>query len=132
MVSKNRRQGAARRAFLKTLRSAFSDSPSHFEKSCGPSTAMSGSPVSPDSARAIVVFPVPDAPGEEDAARRRQPDLLVQLVMHVAVLDDGAQQPLDLVEPAHGVEADARFSRAGIRAWRWAPLPSAPEGSPPP
>ena len=42
MVSKNRRQGAARRAFLKTSRSAFSDSPSHFEKSCGPSTAMSG------------------------------------------------------------------------------------------
>ncbi len=31
MVSKNSRHGADRRAFLKTSRSAFSDSPSHFE-----------------------------------------------------------------------------------------------------
>ena len=62
MVSKNRMHGAARLAFLNTSRSAFSDSPSHLEKSCGPSIAMSGSPFSPDSASAIAVLPVPDGP----------------------------------------------------------------------
>src|SRR5258708_37747277 len=54
--------GAARLAFLKISRSALSDSPSHFEYSCGPSMAMSGTPFSPESARAMAVFPVPDGP----------------------------------------------------------------------
>ena len=37
---------------------------------------------------------------QQDAARRRQPDLLVDLVVHVRVLDDRVEQPLHLVEPA--------------------------------
>src|SRR6185503_11760500 len=102
MLSKKSTHGAARRARLNTLRSAFSDSPSHFENSCGPSTAMSGNPVSPASARA-------GRAGEQNPPRRFESDLLVELVACVSVLDNRAQQALGIVESAHGVEAERAF-----------------------
>src|SRR5271157_2400144 len=55
-------QGADCFAFLKIWWSAFSDSPSHFEKRIGPLIEMKFKPVSPARALAISVLPAPEGP----------------------------------------------------------------------
>ena len=60
--SKNRMQGEACFARLKTSLRPFSDSPTHFDSRVGGSTMKRVIPISPASALAIKVFPVPDGP----------------------------------------------------------------------
>src|SRR5207245_1284086 len=44
--------------------------------------------------------PGPRRSDEQNAAWRRQSDLLVDVVVHVRVLDHGVEQPLHFVEPS--------------------------------
>mmetsp|Transcript_30761 Transcript_30761/g.73905 ORF Transcript_30761/g.73905 Transcript_30761/m.73905 type:complete len:202 (+) Transcript_30761:1108-1713(+) len=60
--SKNRMQGAAPRALLKSSRTFDSDSPIHMERSSGPLTEMKLSFASLAMALAISVLPHPDGP----------------------------------------------------------------------
>jgi hypothetical protein len=60
--SKKMTVGATCRAFRNVCRMAFSDSPTHFERSCGPRTLMKLALVSLATAFAISVFPVPGGP----------------------------------------------------------------------
>ncbi len=60
--SKNMMAGETWRAFLKTSLTAFSDSPTHFERSWGPLTDMKFAFVSFATALAMRVFPVPGGP----------------------------------------------------------------------
>jgi len=54
--------GETCRAFLKSSRIAFSDSPTHLDKSCGPLTLMKLAELSVATAFASNVFPVPGGP----------------------------------------------------------------------
>ena len=60
--SKKMIEGATCRAFLKSPRTARSDSPTHLERSWGPRTGMKFAPLSDATALAMRVFPVPGGP----------------------------------------------------------------------
>src|SRR3990170_3661941 len=109
--SRNTMQGATCFAFLKIMRTAFSDSPTHFDMTSGPLIEMKFDSLSVATAFARRVFPLPGGPDRrtprggriprrrKDSGSLRHLDGLPKLHLHVLeAADVGPLDPRDLDE----------------------------------